>query len=595
MRTHTCGELRLNDNKKKVMLCGWNQSRRDHGGIIFIDLRDRYGLTQVVFDPKHQKAVHQIAEKVSREDVLQIKGTVRPRGERLENLKLATGQIEVLVDEVSLLSKADTPPLEVDDRANSNEEIRLKYRYIDLRRPLMQKNLVLRHKVYQVTRQYLDAHQFLEIETPMLARSTPEGARDYLVPSRVHPGKFFALPQSPQLFKQLFMVSGLDRYFQIARCFRDEDLRADRQPEFTQIDIEMSFVEEEDIFMLNEGLVKELFKKVLDVELKIPFRRMTYQEAMNIYGSDKPDLRFALPLHDVSQIMEKSNFSVFLNVLKANGSVKCINAPGCATFSRKDIEELTETVKIHGSGGLAWMKMTKEGRLESSIVKFFPEDVLKAVAKETKAKEGDLLLFVADHKHHTTNVALGHLRLELGKRLQLINDKEWNFCWITDFPLLEYDEDQQRHVAVHHPFTSPKDEDMVYLGSNKHEELAKIRAKAYDLVLNGVEVGGGSIRIHQRDVQEKVFTLLGISKKEAEAKFGFLLEAFRYGAPPHGGIAFGLDRLVALMTNNESIREVIAFPKNKHCISLLDEAPSEVAKDQLEELNLKLALPEKKK
>ena len=586
-RTKTCGELTKKDEGKEATLCGWTHSRRDHGSIIFVDLRDRYGLTQIVFDPKHVPEVHKEAQHLRREDVIQIKGKVRPRGKGLENPKLKTGEIEVLVDDLNILNKAETPPLEIDDRIDVNEDMRLKYRYIDLRKPRMQQNLIIRHKVAKIVRDFYDAEGFLEIETPMLAKSTPEGARDYLVPSRVNPGKFFALPQSPQLFKQLCMVAGLDRYFQIVRCFRDEDLRADRQPEFTQIDVEMSFLDEEDIYEIHERLFKNIWKDILNMDIKIPFKRMTYAEAMDKYGSDKPDVRFGIELVDVTDIVKNSDFKVFTDNIKSGGVVKAINVKK-SPLSRKEIDALIEFVKIYDAKGLAWAKVTENG-LESSIVKCFNEKLQKELMGRLKADKDDLLLFVSDHKHFIVNAALGNLRVHLAKKLGLIKPDTYNFLWVTDFPLVEYDENEQKHVAVHHQFTSPKDEDLKLIDS----EPQKARAKAYDLTLNGVEVGGGSLRIFRSDIQEKMFKILGISKEDAHKKFGFLLEAFKYGAPPHGGIAFGLDRMVALLTGNESIREVIAFPKNKNAESLMEGSPSEVDDKQLKELHIKLDIVKK--
>jgi aspartyl-tRNA synthetase len=580
-RTHTCGELTEKDEGKAVSLNGWVNTRRDHGGLIFIDVRDRYGMTQIVFDPTVSKDAHAKAEHLRREDVLAVKGKVQHRKKDMENAKLKTGMIEVFIDSLEVLNKAETPPIEIDDRVDISEDMRLKYRYLDLRRPKLQHNIIIRHKVAKVTRDFFDKESFLEIETPILAKSTPEGARDYLVPSRVHPGKFYALPQSPQIFKQLCMVAGLDRYFQIARCFRDEDLRADRQPEFTQIDVEMSFIDEEDIYDIMERLIKDIWKKVLNIELKIPFPRMPYEEAMGKYGSDKPDLRFGLPLIDVSEAAKHSDFSVFKSAISSGGSVKCINVKGCGNFSRKELDELSAVATTYDAKGLAWMKMGD--KLESSVVKYFNDKAQEEIIKGTHAEKGDLLLFVADHKHHVVNVALGQLRLYLGKKLNLIDIKQWNFSWVVDFPLFEYDEDQQRHMAVHHPFTSPKDEDLAMMD----KDPGKVKAKAYDLTLNGVEIGGGSIRIHKRETQKKIFNILGISDTEAEHKFGFLMNAFRYGAPPHGGLAFGLDRIVALITGNESIREVIAFPKTKAAESLMDESPNEVYEEQLRELHIK--------
>lgn len=588
-RTNTCGELAKNDIKKEVTLCGWVNSSRDHGSIIFIDLRDRYGLTQTVFDPEHDKKGHKEAETLRREDVIAVKGKVRARGKGLENPKLNTGEIEVLVDELEVLNKAETPPLEVNDRVELNEDVRLKYRYLDLRRPQMQHNILVRHKAVKLVRDYFDALGFLEIETPMLGKSTPEGARDYLVPSRVNPGKFYALPQSPQILKQICMIAGFDKYFQIVKCFRDEDLRTDRQPEFTQIDVEMSFIEQEDILLIIEALMKEMWKKILNKDIKTPFNKLTYQEAMEKYGSDKPDLRFGLELVDVTDAVKKSSFEVFTKIIKEKGKVKCINAKKCANFSRNDLDELIEFVKIYGAKGMAWMKVAENG-LESNIVKYFDEKVQKELVKDVNAKKDDLLLFVADHKHHIVDIALGHLRNELARRLKLADDKEHNFVWVTDFPLLEFDEDEQRHVAVHHPFTSPKDEDIKLLDS----DAEKVRAKAYDITLNGVEIGGGSIRIFKPELQKKMFNILGISDEEAMEKFGFLINAFKYGAPPHGGIALGMDRIVAMLTGNTSIREVIAFPKTKNAEDLMMETPSEVDEKQLKEINIKLDLVKKK-
>jgi len=587
-RTHTCGELTSKDVGKEVTLQGWVNTRRDHGGVVFIDLRDRYGLTQVVFDPSEFKKVHEKAHRLRREFVLQTTGKVRPRPEGTVNPKMHTGEIEVLSSEIEILNEAKTPPFEIDDRVDISEDSRLTYRYLDIRKPGMQQNLLMRHRAAKTVRDFLDKENFAEIETPMLAKSTPEGARDYLVPSRVHPGKFFALPQSPQLFKQLLMVSGMDRYFQIVKCFRDEDLRADRQPEFTQIDMEMSFVEEEDIYDICERMMKEIWKKTLDIDIKTPFPRITYDEAMDRYGSDKPDTRFGLELIDVGDIVKDSDFGVFKKVLENKGRVKCINAKGCARFSRKDIDDLTEYAAIYGAKGLAWMKM--QDKLESSIVKFFPEAVQKKLVEKTGVKKGDMLFFVAD-KPSIVADALGNLRLELARRLDMIPKDVFKFIWVVDFPVFEWDEDEGRHTAIHHPFTSPKDDSLELLD----KEPGKAKAKAYDLTVNGVELGGGSIRIHRRDVQEKVFRALGISDDEAKQKFGFLLNAFEYGAPPHGGIAFGFDRLIAILTGNESIREVIAFPKNKACQSLMDSAPSKVSEKQYKELHLQSTVLKKKK
>lgn len=582
-RTHTCGELSDKDVNKKVTLCGWCSTRRDHGGVIFIDLRDRYGLTQVVFDPSFSMESHKIAEKLGREDVIQASGVVKHRKKDMENPKLKTGAIEIFVEKLEILSEAETPPLEIDDRVVTHEETRLKYRYLDLRKPLMQHNISTRHKVIKAVRDYFDDLNFLEIETPILAKSTPEGARDYLVPSRIHPSKFYALPQSPQIFKQLLMVSGFDRYFQIARCFRDEDLRADRQPEFTQIDVEMSFVDEDDIIEVVEGMLKHVWRVVLNKDIKLPFPRIKYSDAISRYGLDKPDARFDLQLIDITEIAKHSNFEVFTKAINQSGIVKCINAKGCSNFSRTVIEELTSFVAIYGSNGLAWMKVTDKG-LESSIVKFFDEKTQKELIKAANAKKDDLLFFVADANHKVVNDSLGCLRIEIAKRLKLIDDNHFSFVWVTDFPLLDWSEEEQKYNAMHHPFTSPKDEDLKLLDKSPE----KARAKAYDIVLNGTEIGGGSIRIHKSDVQAKMFSVLGLSKDEAESRFGFLLEAFKYGTPPHGGIALGVDRIAAMITGNESIREVIAFPKNKAAESLMEDAPSEVSEKQMQELHIKL-------
>ena len=581
-RTNTCGEMGKKHIGKKASLSGWCHSRRDHGGVIFIDLRDRYGMTQIVFEPE-QKEIFSVAEKLRREDVIAAEGKVRARPKGMSNPNMATGEIEVLVEKLEILNRAETPPIEIDDRMEINEDMRLKYRYLDLRRPKMQHHLAIRHKTAKAVREYFDQQGFLEIETPMLGKSTQEGARDYLVPSRVNPGRFYALPQSPQLFKQLLMVSGCDKYFQIVKCFRDEDLRADRQPEFTQIDVEQSFIDEEDIYLLIEGLIKKIWKDVLGITLKTPFPRLLYAEAMDKYGTDKPDLRFGLELVDVSDIAADSKFEIFKKAVNEGGMVKCLNAKGCGNFSRKDIEELTRLAAVHGAKGLAWIKVTDNG-MESSIVKFFDAPLQKRLAQKTEAKKDDLLLFVADVKHAVVNAALANLRLELGKRLKLMDPTKYIFTWIVDFPLVEFDETEQRYMALHHPFTSPKDEDLALLD----KDPSKVRAKAYDITLNGVELGGGSIRIHRSDTQQKIFLILGLSREEAQQKFGFLLEAFKYGAPPHGGLALGMDRLVAMLTGNESIREVIAFPKTKAAESLMENAPSEVNEAQLKELHLRL-------
>ncbi|MGF7185370.1 aspartyl-tRNA synthetase [Desulfitispora alkaliphila] len=581
-RTHHCGVLNSNQQGEKVTVTGWVQKRRDHGGLIFVDLRDRTGIVQVVFNPEQDEKIFEMAERVRSEYVLAVTGVVGKRPEGTINENLATGQIEIYANDLEVLNSAKTPPFYITEDVDVDEAVRLKYRYLDLRRPDMQRTLITRHKTVKAIRDYLDDNQFLEVETPILTKSTPEGARDYLVPSRLNAGDFFALPQSPQLFKQVLMVSGFDKYFQIVKCFRDEDLRADRQPEFTQLDMEMSFVDQEDVYTLVEKMMAHIFKTVLDRDVQTPFKRITYNEAMERYGSDKPDLRFGLELKPVEDIVADSEFKVFQTVIKKGGQVKGINAIGCGNMSRKEIDDLTEYVGIYGAKGLAWIIVTEDG-VKSQIAKFFSEEQLQQLKDRFDAKPGDLLLFVAD-KPNVVADSLGHLRLKLGEKLDLIDKNELNFCWVTDFPLLEYDEEEKRYVAIHHPFTAPKDEDLELMDTDP----AKIRAKAYDLALNGVELGGGSIRIHKRDVQEKMFKLLGMSEDEAREKFGFLLDAFEYGTPPHGGIAFGVDRMIMLMTGQNNIRDVIAFPKTQSATCLMTKAPSEVTKKQLKELHLKL-------
>ncbi len=583
-RTNTCGQLSEKAIGKKVILQGWVSKRRDHGKLIFIDLRDRYGVTQVVFNPKDSKDAHKLAEKLGKEFVVLIEGKVCKRPKGTENKEITTGKIEVHVSTLEILNPSETPlPIELDKHLLAGEDQRLKYRFLDLRRPELQKNIILRHKVAKAFRDFFDKEGFLEIETPILAKSTPEGARDFLVPSRVHPGKFFALPQSPQLFKQILMVSGFDKYFQIVKCFRDEDLRADRQLEFTQIDVEMSFVEQNDVLKLMERCMAFVFKQSLGLNVKIPFPRMSFEEAMNQFGSDKPDTRFELELADVTNELKGTDFGIFNSVIEVKGAIKALVVEkGCKKLSKKDVDKLTEIAKLYKAKGLmsVWVKDTG---IESQILKFLPEKTVKALLSKTKAKKGDLILLIADSWEIACN-SLGYVRLAVGQKLNLIDGKKWNFLWVYDFPLLDWNDDEQRYVAMHHPFTSPKDEDLKLLDSAPE----KAKAKAYDMVLNGVEVGGGSIRIHNEKVQEKMFNALGISKQEAESKFGFLLSAFKYGAPPHGGIALGLDRVIALMAGEDSIREVIAFPKNKATVSLMDGAPSEVTEKQLKELGLKL-------
>jgi aspartyl-tRNA synthetase len=581
-RTHHCWELGADDVDKEVVLMGWVHRRRDHGGVIFVDLRDREGITQVVFNPLVDKQIHAKAHAIRNEYVLAVRGKVDPRPADMVNPKLKTGQIEVSVTELKILNTAKTPPFLIEDEIDASETVRLKYRHLDLRRPEMQENLILRHQVTAAVRDYLNKNGFLDLETPFLTRSTPEGARDYLVPSRVNPGQFYALPQSPQIFKQLFMISGFDRYYQIVRCFRDEDLRADRQPEFTQIDIEMSFVGEKDVMKLTEGLMTRVFRRVLGIKLKQPFYRLTYEEAVGRYGLDKPDTRFGLELNDISDIVAGSNFKVFADAVKKGGIVKALNAKGCIDFSRKEIDDLTEFVAVYRAKGMAWIKV-KENEWQSPITKFFSDTEKQALAERIEMEPGDLIFFVADQPG-VVNEALGHLRNHLGRTLGLIDEKEYHFLWVTRFPMFEYDETEKRLQALHHPFTSPLEEDYERL---KDEPLS-VRSRAYDLVLNGFEIGGGSIRIHQRKVQEKVFAALNMNRKTYEGKFGFLLDALDSGAPPHGGIALGVDRLVMLMGGQSSIRDVIAFPKTQKAACLLTRAPSETGKAQLDELYLKL-------
>jgi len=587
LRTHTCGQLTKQDVGKESTLCGWVQSRRDHGGVIFIDLRDRYGLTQVVFDPKHNASTHKAAEHIGREWVLKITGYVRPRFAGQDNPKMHTGEIEVITDAIDVLNQAETPPLEIEDAKTANEELRLKYRYLDLRRPVMQHHLLFRHKAAQAAREYLSSQSFMEIETPMFVKTTPGGARVFKVPSRVHPGHFYALPESPQIYKQLLMVAGCDRYFQLARCMRDEDLRMDRQPEFTQIDLEMSYVDEQDVQNAVEGLLKHTFKKCLNIDVPTPFPRLTFHDAMTRFGSDKPDTRFGLELCDVTEECKHSDFNVFKSLIDKKGVVHCLNAKKCAIFSRNEIDELIEVAKTHHLAGLAWMKLTDKG-LDGSIVKYFKPEVQQQLIKATKAEIGDLLLFAAE-QFEKCLTALGQVRLHIGEKLGLIDKSKFNFLWVVDFPSYEWNEDEDCWQARHHIFTAPKDADVDKLESDP----GSVHAKAYDIVLNGTEVGGGSVRIHRKDLQARVLKVIGLTYEQAEQRFDFLMNAFKYGAPPHGGIALGFDRLVTLMNKENDIREFMAFPKNKNMQNPLDGSPQPWEDRMLKELSLKLDVVKK--
>ncbi|MDO5799015.1 MAG: aspartate--tRNA ligase [Eubacteriales bacterium] len=584
-RTCRCAEVTKDMVGSKVTLMGWVQKARNKGGLVFVDLRDRSGIMQIIFENgKIDQEGFEKAGKLRSEFVIAVTGTVEKRGGAV-NENLATGEIELCAESLRILAESDVPPFPIEENSKTKDEIRLKYRYLDLRRPDLQRNLMMKSKVMMLTRKFFTEEGFLEVETPMLGKSTPEGARDYLVPSRIHPGSFYGLPQSPQLYKQLLMCSGYDRYIQIARCFRDEDLRADRQPEFTQIDMELSFVDVDDVIDVNERYLAYLFKEVLDVDVKLPIQRITWQEAMDRFGSDKPDMRFGMELHDVSDVVKECAFVVFKNALEAGGSVRGINAEGQGGMPRKKIDKLVDFAKTYGAKGLAYIAIAEDGTRKSSFAKFMTEEEMNALVAAMDGKPGDLLLFAAD-KNKVVYDVLGALRVELAKQMELLDKNEYRFVWVTEFPLLEWNEEENRYTAMHHPFTMLMDEDIPLIESG---DLGKIRAKAYDIVLNGNEIGGGSVRIHQNDIQEKMFEMLGFTREAAYEQFGFLLNAFKYGVPPHAGLAYGLDRLVMLMSKVDSIRDVIAFPKVKDASCLMTESPSRVSEQQLEELGLETA------
>lgn len=584
-RTHKCGELRSSDIGSEVTVMGWAQVYRNLGGVIFVDLRDRSGIVQLVFNVDSDAQMFEKADTIRSEYVLAVRGQVVKRDAETVNSKIPTGDVEIKANELRILSKAETPPIYIEENSDVREEVRLKYRYLDLRRPDMQRLMELRHRVCKLARDYYDENGFLEIETPILTKSTPEGARDYLVPSRVHPGNFYALPQSPQLYKQLLMLSGMDRYIQIAKCFRDEDLRADRQPEFTQIDLEMSFVNVDDVIEINEGFIKKIFDEILNIKLDLPLKRLTYKDAMERYGSDKPDTRFGLELFDLSQIVADSGFKVFADVISKGGSVRAINCKGGdGKLSRRDLDSLVDFVKIYKAKGMAWITVG-ENELKSPITKFFTQDEIDAILKKAEAEVGDIIMIVAD-KDSVVFDSLGALRLELAKRFELIKKDTYDLLWVTDFPLLEYSEEEKRYTAKHHPFTMPMDEDIELLESDP----LKVRAKAYDIILNGTELGGGSIRIFNTELQQKMFEVLGFTQEEAWERFGFLMNAFKYGTPPHGGMAYGLDRFIMLLAGRDSIRDVIAFPKVKDASEIMSGAPGTVDNKQLKELSIKMDL-----
>ena len=587
-RTHHCGELRKSDVGKEVVLCGWVSRRRDHGGLILVDMRDRSGLVQVVYDESEMnEGTFHKAESLRSEFVIAVRGKVRGRSEDTVNPKMDTGEIEVVCAELRILNTSKTPPFYIQDGIDVDENLRLKYRYLDLRRPEMQKNIMLRHKVTMIMRNYFDKHGFLEIETPMLCKSTPEGARDFLVPSRLNAGTFYALPQSPQIYKQILMLAGYEKYFQIVRCFRDEDLRADRQPEFTQLDVETSFLSQEEILTFTEGMIKNLFKEAIGAEIETPMLRMTWDDAMDRFGSDKPDLRFGMELMDISEYMGGSDFKVFNSVLENGGQVKCIKVDGYADIPRRELDRLVEYVKNYGAKGLAWIQYAPEG-VKSPFKKFYPQETFDKIAEATGAKTGDLLLVVAD-KRLVVAQALGALRLEMGRMRNLIDPDKLCFLWVIDFPMFEYSEEEKRWKAMHHPFTAPRNEDIQYLKSDP----GRVKANAYDMVLNGVEIGGGSLRIYDSELQEQVFEAVGLTPEVAHERFGFMMDAFKYGTPPHGGLAFGLDRLVMLMAKRPSIRDVIAFPKTQSGTDVMSQAPSTVEDKQLRELHIRTVVPKK--